>query len=105
MGKSTSEAVKKRIRNGGHSFFLGKYYCMADINGIVRRREQCRGYLPSGDKERVNCVIELFLRILIAARRNRGILLPHSIFSNKCSHCGKHPGANEGVSAPQRTID
>lgn len=54
MKKNTVDAVKNRIRNGETRFFIGRYYYEADINGIIRRREQEIGRTPTSDWERIN---------------------------------------------------
>lgn len=51
MTTNTKTAIQKRINIGETRFFLGRYYYECDINGIIRRREQRRGYLPTSDWE------------------------------------------------------
>lgn len=53
MKKNTMTAISKRIRNGETRFSLGAYWYEADINGIIRRREQQPGCTPTSDWERV----------------------------------------------------
>lgn len=53
MKKVTMSAVQKRLDNGETRFFIGPYYYEANINGIVRRREQAAGRTPTSDWERV----------------------------------------------------
>ena len=40
MKKNTMTAISKRIRSGETRFSLGAYWYEADVNGIIRRREQ-----------------------------------------------------------------
>ena len=51
MTKATMNAIQNRINNGETSFYMGKYYSECDINGIIRRREQTIGRLPTSDWE------------------------------------------------------
>ena len=51
--KNTLNAIQRRLDNGETRFFLGRYYYEADINGIIRRREQEAGRTPTSDWERV----------------------------------------------------
>ena len=53
MTKSTLSAIQRRLNNGEDRFFIGNYYYECDINGIIRRREQQCGYLPTSDWEKV----------------------------------------------------
>lgn len=53
MKKQTINAIMKRIQAGESRFFIGRYLYEASINGIIRRREQCCGQLPTSDWERI----------------------------------------------------
>lgn len=53
MTKNTMNAIQKKISNGETRFHIGKHYYECDINGIIRRREQDAGYLPTSDWEKV----------------------------------------------------
>lgn len=53
MKKNTINAIQKRLDKGETRFFIGSYYYDADINGIIRRREQVAGRTPTSDWERV----------------------------------------------------
>lgn len=53
MKKNTMTAISKRIRSGETRFSLGAYWYEADVNGIIRRREQQPGCTPTSDWERV----------------------------------------------------
>lgn len=53
MTKATMNAIQNRINNGETSFRMGKYYYECNINGMIRRREQTIGNLPTSDWERV----------------------------------------------------
>ena len=49
MNKNTEKAIKKRLNKGQTRFYIGKYYYEANVNGMIRRREQKPGYLPTSD--------------------------------------------------------
>ena len=49
MNKNTEKAIKKRLGSGQTRFYIGKYYYDASINGMIRRREQKPGYMPTSD--------------------------------------------------------
>lgn len=51
MKKNTINAVMDRIHNGESQFYLGKYWYENCGNGILRRREQSPGRLPTTDWE------------------------------------------------------
>ena len=53
MKKNTINAIQKRLDNGETRFYIGAYFYEANINGIIRRREQVAGYTPTSDWERV----------------------------------------------------
>ena len=53
MNKNTEKAIKKRLSSGETRFYIGKYYYEANINGMIRRREQSPGYLPLSNWELV----------------------------------------------------
>ena len=53
MKKNTMNAIQKRINSGETRFFLGAYYYECDLNGIIRRKEQQPGRLPTSDWERI----------------------------------------------------
>ena len=53
MNKNTEKAIKKRLSSGQTRFYIGKYYYEANINGMIRRREQSPGYLPLSNWELV----------------------------------------------------
>ncbi len=53
MTKNTIKAIEKRINHGEYQFFIGAYFYQLCDNGILRRREQCPGYLPISDWELV----------------------------------------------------
>ena len=53
MKKNTEKAIKKRLSSGETRFYIGKYYYEANINGMIRRREQKPGYLPTSNWELV----------------------------------------------------
>lgn len=53
MTTNTKKAVMKRITSGETRFFVGDYYYEANINGMIRRREQQPGRTPTSDWERV----------------------------------------------------
>ena len=53
MKKNTKAAVQKKLNNGEDRFYIGAYYYEANINGMIRRREQKAGQLPTSDWERV----------------------------------------------------
>lgn len=53
MKKTTMNAIEKRIRNNETRFYIGAYAYECDINGIVRRREQRPGCLPTSNWELV----------------------------------------------------
>lgn len=53
MKKQTAIAIQKRLTKGEDRFHIGAYYYECDINGIIRRREQRCGYLPTSDWERI----------------------------------------------------
>lgn len=53
MKKTTITAIEKRIRNNETRFYIGDYAYECDINGIVRRREQRPGCLPTSNWELV----------------------------------------------------
>lgn len=47
MNKNTEKAIKKRLGSGQTRFYIGKYYYEANVNGMIRRREQKPGYMPT----------------------------------------------------------
>ena len=49
MNKNTEKAIKKRLSSGETRFYIGKYYYEANVNGMIRRREQKPGYMPISD--------------------------------------------------------
>ena len=49
MNKNTEKAIKKRLSSGQTRFYVGDYYYEANINGMIRRREQKPGYMPTSD--------------------------------------------------------
>ena len=49
MKKNTKKAIKKRLSSGETRFYIGKYYYEANVNGMIRRREQKPGYMPISD--------------------------------------------------------
>lgn len=51
MTKTTMNSIQNRINNGETSFYMGKYYYECNINGMIRRREQTIGRLPTSDWE------------------------------------------------------
>lgn len=53
MNKNTEKAIKKRLSSGETRFYIGKYYYEANINGMIRRREQKPGYMPTSNWELV----------------------------------------------------
>lgn len=53
MKKNTMNAIQKKISSGETRFHIGKYYYECDVNGIIRRREQTAGCLPTSDWERL----------------------------------------------------
>ena len=53
MNKNTKKAIKKRLSSGETRFYIGKYYYEANVNGMIRRREQKPGYLPTSNWELV----------------------------------------------------
>lgn len=53
MKKQTINAIQKRLDKGETQFFIGEYFYQCNINGMIRRREQCPGYTPTSDWERV----------------------------------------------------
>ena len=53
MKKNMMNAIQKRIRSGENSFYIGKFFYECNINGIIRRREQASGRLPTSDWEKV----------------------------------------------------
>lgn len=53
MTTNTKNAIINRISSGEDRFFIGRYWYEANIDGILRRREQRCGYTPTSDWERV----------------------------------------------------
>lgn len=53
MRTNTITAIQKRLDNGETRFFIGAYYYEANINGMIRRREQIPGKTPTSDWERI----------------------------------------------------
>ena len=53
MTKNTMNTIQKKISSGETRFHIGKYYYECDVNGIIRRREQTAGCLPTSDWEKV----------------------------------------------------
>lgn len=53
MTTNTKTAIQKRINSGETEFFMGSYYYEANLNGMIRRREQQPGRTPTSDWERV----------------------------------------------------
>lgn len=53
MTKNMMNAIQHKISNGETRFYIGKYYYECDVNGIIRRREQDAGSLPTSDWEKV----------------------------------------------------
>lgn len=51
MKKTTITAIEKRISNNETRFYIGDYAYECEINGIVRRREQRPGCLPTSNWE------------------------------------------------------
>ena len=49
MNKNTKKAIKKRLSSGQTRFYIGKYFYEANVNGMIRRREQKPGYMPISD--------------------------------------------------------
>lgn len=49
MNKNTEKAIKKRLNSGQTRFYIGRYYYEANVNGMIRRREQKPGYMPISD--------------------------------------------------------
>lgn len=52
MKKQTMTAIQNRLNKGETRFHIGAYYYECNINGMIRRREQRVGHLPTGDWER-----------------------------------------------------
>lgn len=53
MKKNTITAIEKHIANGETRFYIGAYYYEVNVNGMIRRREQCKGRTPTSDWELV----------------------------------------------------
>lgn len=53
MNENTLSAIQKRLDNGETRFYIGEHYYEANINSIIRRREQEPGYTPTSDWELV----------------------------------------------------
>lgn len=52
MNANTKNAINRRLANGEHMFYIGKYFYNYDnISGRLRRREQIPGYTPTSDWE------------------------------------------------------
>ena len=64
MNKNTEKAIKKRLCSGETRFYIGKYYYEANVNGMIRRREQKPGYLPLSAWE-VVCQWDSVNRVII----------------------------------------
>lgn len=53
MTKNTMNAIRTHLNNAEDRFHIGRYYYECDINGIIRRREQAAGCLPTSGWELV----------------------------------------------------
>lgn len=53
IAANTKKAITKRLNANEREFFLGAYFYRAVHNGPIYRREQCCGYTPTSDWERV----------------------------------------------------
>lgn len=51
--RNTLKAIQRRLDKGETRFYISAYWYEANINSIVRRREQRCGYTPTSDWELV----------------------------------------------------